>query len=96
MSITSIFQPSLSDSLEYILKRSPAKMLASSPPAPALISRYAEPSSAESFGSNINFNSFSNFSGLSSAFLISSSAKGFKSLSPDSIISLASEMLFIT
>ena len=39
--------------------KSAAKIAASSPPAPALISRYAEPSSASSFGSNINFKSFS-------------------------------------
>ena len=65
-------------------------MPASSPPAPALISRNAEPSSAESLGNNINFNSCSNLSGLSNDSFNSSSARLFRSSSPDSRISFAS------
>ena len=70
-------------------------MLASSPPAPDLISKKAEPASAESLGSSINFNSCSNSSGLLIDSFNSSSARILRSLSPELIISLASSILFV-
>ena len=65
-------------------------MAASSPPAPALISRNADPSSAVSFGNNINFKSCSISSGLFEAAAISSSASSTISLSSELRSSLAS------
>ena len=50
-----------SENLEYILNKSPAKILASSPPVPALISTTTFLESSGSLGINKNFNSSSIF-----------------------------------
>src|SRR6056300_571038 len=65
----------------YILKRSEANKLASSPPVPALISMIAFFLSASSFGSKNNFNFFSFISNSVFNSDNSSSAMSFNSLS---------------
>src|SRR5210317_2007411 len=68
----------------YILKRSEANKLASSPPVPALISMIAFFLSASSFGSKNNFNFFSFISiSLRSEYSFDFSAKSFLSISPE-------------
>ena len=57
---TSIFQPLVSQNLAYIRKRSPAKIAASSPPAPPRISRIAFLLSCGSAGTSISLISSSN------------------------------------
>ena len=90
---TCVCQPCLSAYLIYILAKSPAKMLASSPPAPPLISSIISLSSIGSRGRRRTF-ILSSYSGsLASFSAISAFKKAFISSSDSAcIISLASSI----
>jgi len=90
-----VFQPLSAQYFVYILNKSPAKILASSPPVPALISTITFLASSGSFGININLMSSSNCGKRASASSISILAISVISSSdPSAIISLASSIFF--